>query len=266
MWSRRPRCDHSGGHPDGSEQAAARRRRPPAGILDPGMSVRGDPPVHDPSPSLARTRGRPAGTQPASWTAAHRWRAVCRSRCDGPARGGRVRVASEPPPCCARFTSTLSAGPRKGDRPGRGLRRRLGCGHDVRPDEPSPLARRKVVQPVRRKVARREQALRCRGPAFSTGSPVVLRRAGSPVVWGPSDDAPRKRVSPAGTWRGSPTPRAQPRRFGLARSDPHRSVRTPMATERTHAPPGPPRGSGGRSLPLRSFGRGRGQATMGRRL
>lgn len=100
--------------------------------------------------------------------------------------------------------------------------------------------------------------------------PPVLRwfptRRVTPVLSGPSDAAPRKRVSPAGNGQESPSPRAQPRRFGLARSDPHRSVRTPMATVRTHASSGPPRGSGGCSLPLRSFGSGRGQAMKGRRM
>lgn len=80
---------------------------------------------------------------------------------------------------------------------------------------------------------------RCRGPAEP---PPVSGRRGSPR---PSSCArARSGVVPA----GKSHPRAQPRLSGLARSSPHRLVRTPTVTVRTHDGPVPREGLGGGCL------------------
>lgn len=151
-----------------------------------------------------------------------------------------MRVASEPPPCCARFTSTRPSRPRKGVGADAVFVASSGMDTTSGPDA-SPPACRKAWSVGR--------AIRCRGPASSTGLRWSPDPPGLLVVSGPSErGAAQAEPWSAGFRQGSPTPRAQPRRFGLARSVLHWSVRTPRAAERTHAPSGPPRGSGGRSL------------------
>lgn len=200
----------------------------PLGILDTGMVRRGDL-TSMTRPELARTRDV-LRVATRIRTVAHRWRAVCRSRCDGPARVGRARVASEPPPCCARFTVTLPNGPSRVPG-GRGLRRQPRRGHDVRPESPPP--------PVLPQGSSGGSEPRCRGPAEP---PPVSGRRGSSR---PSSCArARSGVVPA----GKSHPRAQPRLSGLARSSPHRLVRTPTATVRTHDGPVPREGPGGGCL------------------
>jgi len=200
----------------------------PLGILDTGMVRRGDPTSMtrpEPGTNTRTSRGYATRTR----TAAHRWRAVCRSRCDGRASGGRVRVASEPPPRFARFTATSPTGPLAGAR-WCGLRRQRRRGHDVRPESSPPRSARKGVPVAASLGAVGLPSLR-RSPVGGVQPPIELRA--SAVRCGPA---------------GESHPRAQPRLSGHARSSPYRLVCTPTATVRTHDGPVPREGPGGGCL------------------